>query len=88
MEIPFNWFRLKAPPVGAARVLFSDTRLLLSFDALKGREYYHVLFRIPVESARPPRSKKKAATLAGCGSSDLKAWRCPTLTWGDPTLPS
>ena len=31
---------------------------------------------------------KKPQTLCARGFSELNAWRCPTLTWGDPTLPS
>ena len=31
---------------------------------------------------------KKALTLSNQGFSKIKSWRCPTLTWGDPTLPS
>ena len=33
------------------------------------------------------RKTKKAATFR-LRPSQLGAWRCPTLTWGDPTLPS
>src|SRR5690606_37056328 len=35
-----------------------------------------------------PGAQKKAATLFGLRLFALRAWRCPTLTWGDPTLPS
>ena len=31
--------------------------------------------------------QKKTRTLL-FGFFGIKAWRCPTLTWGDPTLPS
>ena len=31
---------------------------------------------------------KKSRSLSGTAFSKLRAWRCPTLTWGDPTLPS
>ena len=32
--------------------------------------------------------KKKAPVAKRQGPFYFKAWRCPTLTWGDPTLPS
>ena len=31
---------------------------------------------------------KKRPHPCGYGLSINKSWRCPTLTWGDPTLPS
>ena len=33
-------------------------------------------------------STKKKALIGDQGLFKIKAWRCPTLTWGDPTLPS
>ena len=32
--------------------------------------------------------QKKPHPVRGAASSKNKSWRCPTLTWGDPTLPS
>jgi hypothetical protein len=39
------------------------------------------------ENNRLSMSKKKPLPF-GNGLFEIKAWRCPTLTWGDPTLPS
>ncbi|VAW59997.1 hypothetical protein MNBD_GAMMA08-2960, partial [hydrothermal vent metagenome] len=33
-------------------------------------------------------SKKKYPAYDRLGILGVKSWQCPTLTWGDPTLPS
>ncbi len=40
----------------------------------------------PCSSRAPPKIKKPLSK--STGAFVFKAWRCPTLTWGDPTLPS
>ena len=46
--------------------------------------------RLPLTAAglESKAQKKNPRAAFATGGSELKAWRCPTLTWGDPTLPS
>ncbi len=48
----------------------------------------HRRFSRPVLSTTQPSLRKLYANSVVTLSARLKAWRCSTLTWGDPTLPS
>src|SRR5690606_14311831 len=76
----------------AARTPTGTRRRLSHLKALLVRYFLTKRFamRKPASPGGPPsypKRKKKPQPFRAAAFA-LRAWRCPTLTWGDPTLPS
>ena len=74
------------PPFGPDFVRSNRSRRQVDFHGSHGSQ---LRCSIPMfEQEKHKRQKIKKPLPKTAGACLFKAWRCPTLTWGDPTLPS